>query len=188
MRRVLAEELSAMRIPQRYLDELDEGLLEQLQFLRRDVIEQEVLLGILLLIFREEPEIIIGVGHHVGQGGQVYGQFHVVRRTLVGHQPAHVFLEERLSPHHQMRKDGLISGVVAEMAVTREDIVHESRTAAPMTENEERVVLQGLVGQEFFVALVLQGSQRRKQTADSLGQPILVAVGRVNSSRPPPRC
>ena len=184
VRRVLAEELGAVRVPQGNLDELDKRVLEQLQLFGRDVVEEEVLLRILLLVLGEEPEIIIGVRHHVGQGellflGQVHGQLHVVRGALVGHQPAHVLLEEGLPPHHQVREDGLIGGVVAEMLVARKDVVHEGRAAAPMAEDEHGVVLQRFVCQQFVITLVLQGGQRGEEAADSLGQPILVAVSGV---------
>ena len=187
MGRILAEELRAVRVPQGNLDELDERVLKRLQLLRRDVVEQEVLVGILLLVLGEEPEVVIGVGHHVGQGKlfflrQVHGQFHVVRRALVGHQPAHVLLEERLPPHHEVREDGLVGRVVAEMAVAREDVVHEGRAAAPVSQDEHGVVLQGFVGQELAVAFVLQRRQRGQQAADGLGQPVFAAVRRVDDA------
>ena len=40
-------------------------------------------------------------------------------RSLVGHQPTHIFLEKRLSPHHQMREHSLIGSIIPEMLVTR---------------------------------------------------------------------
>ena len=160
MRRVLAEELRAVGVPQGNLDQFGEGFLKYFQFGIADVIEQQVLVGIFLHVFRQEPEVVVRVGHHVGQGKlfflrQVDGQLHVVGRTFVRHQPAHVLLEEGLSPHHQVRKYRLIGGVVAKMLVAGEHVVHEGGSAAPMSEDEHRVVFQGLVGQQFFIPFVL---------------------------------
>ena len=130
--RILTEELRAARVPQRDLDKLHKRFFEHAKLLGRDVVEEQILVGILLHVAREEPEVVVRVGHHVSQGEllllrQVDSQFHVVCRTFVGHEPAHVFLEEGLSPHHQVREDGLIGRIVAEVAVTGEDIVHECR-------------------------------------------------------------
>ena len=86
-------------------------------------------------------------------------------------QPAHVFLEERLSPHHQMRKYGLIRCVIAEMLVAREHIMHESCSATPVTEDKYRVVLQRFVRQQLLIAFVLQGSQCGKHAANGFRQP-----------------
>ena len=152
MGRILAQELGAVRIPQGYLDEFHKDFLEHLQLFIRNVVEEEILVGILLHVLGQEPEVVIGVGHHVGQREllflrQVDGQLHVVGRTLVGHQPTHVLLEEGLPPHHQVWKNGLIGGVVAEVLVARKDVVHKRRTTPPMPQDEHRVVLQRLVGQ-----------------------------------------
>ena len=122
MRRVLAEELGSVCIPQRNLDQFGEYFFEYLQFFFRDIIKKQILVSIFLHVFGQEPEIVVRVRHHVGQCElfflrQIYCQFHVVGRTFVRHQPAHILLEEGLSPHHQVREDRLIRGVVTEMLV-----------------------------------------------------------------------
>jgi len=176
MRRVLAEKLRTVRIPQGNLDESGKRFLKHLQLRLTYIVEQQILIGILLLMLGQEPEVIIGIRHHVRQRKlfllrQVYRQLHIVRGTLVGHQPAHVFLEERLSPHHQMRKYGLIRCVIAEMLVAREHIMHESCSATPVTENKYRVVLQRFVRQQLLITFVLQGSQYGKHAANGFRQP-----------------
>ena len=42
-------------------------------------------------------------------------RFYEVPQNGVRHQPTHVLLEERLPPHHKMRKYSLVCRVVAEM-------------------------------------------------------------------------
>ena len=111
-----------------------------------------------------------------------YRQLHVVGRTFVRHQPAHVLLEEGLSPHHQVREYGLVGRVVTEMLVAREYIVHEGSTAAPVSQNEYRVVFQRFVGQQLLVTAFLQGGKGGKQTAYGLGQAVFAFVGRVDGS------
>ena len=185
MRRVLAQELSAVRIPKRNLDELGKRFFEHFQFGIRNVLEQQILVGLFLGMFGQEPEVIIRIRHHVGEGEvfilrQVYGKLHIIGRTLVGHQPTHVFLKERLPPHHQVREYSLVRGVISEMLITRKDIVHEGGSASPMSEDEHRVVLQRFGCQELFILLVLQGFQYGKQAAYGFGQAILAAVIRVN--------
>ena len=187
MRRVFAQELGTVGIPQRNLDEFGEGLFKDFQFFSTDVLEKQVFVGVFLGIFRKEPEIIVGIRHHVGQGKlfflrKVYRQLHVVGRTFVRHQPAHVLLEEGLSPHHQVREYGLVGRVVTEMLVAREYIVHEGSTAAPVSQNEYRVVFQRFVGQQLLVTAFLQGGKGGKQTAYGLGQAVFAFVGRVDGS------
>ena len=166
MRRIFAEELCTVGIPQRNLDEFGKGFFKHFQFGIADIIEQQVLICIFLHVFRQEPEVIVRVGHHVSQGKffflrKVYGQFHVVCRAFVRHQPAHVLFEERLPPHHQVREYCLIGSIIAEVLVAREYVVHERGSTAPVSEDKYRIMFQWLVGQQLFVTFVLQRSQRR---------------------------
>ena len=182
MRRILTKKLGSVRIPKRNLYQFDESLLKYFQLFLCDVIKQQVFIGILLLIFGQKPEIIIGVGHHICQSKflflrKVNGKFHIVRGTFVRHQPTHVLLEERLPPHHKMRKYSLVCRVVAEMLVAGENIMHKRSPATPMSQNEYRIMLQGLICQELFITSVLQRSQSGQQAADSFCQPILAFVG-----------
>ena len=108
---------------------------------------------------------------------KVNGKFHIVRGTFVRHQPTHVLLEERLPPHHKMRKYSLVCRVVAEMLVAGENIMHKRSPATPVSQNEYRIMLQGLICQELFIASVLQRSQSGQQAADGFCQPILAFVG-----------
>ncbi len=55
-----------------------------------------------------------------------------------------------------MRKDGLISGGVPEMRVLRKNVMDKGSAAAPMTQNEQRIEVQGFVGQLFFVLSILK--------------------------------
>ena len=172
MRRILTKKLGSVRIPKRNLYQFDESLLKYFQLFLCDVIKQQVFIGILLLIFGQEPEIIIGVGHHICQSKllflrKVNGKFHIVRGTFVRHQPTHVLLEERLPPHHKMRKYSLVCRVVAEMLVAGENIMHKRSSATPVSQNEYRIMLQGLICQKLFIASVLQRSQSGQQAADS---------------------
>ena len=135
-------------------------------------------------MLREEPEIIIRVRHHICQGkflflGKIHLQLHIIGRTLVGHQERHVLLEERLSPKHQVRKYGLIGRIVAEMLVTREDIVHECRPATPMSENEHRVHLQRLV-RNLTVTRIFEGLQQAEQAANGFSQKIFITKSFVD--------
>ena len=163
--RVLREELRAARVPERNLDELRKRLLPHLQFLGRDVVEEHVFVAIFQLVFREKPEVVIRVRAHVGQREllflrEINGQFHIVGWALVGHEPRHVFLEERLSEHHEVWKHRLIGGVVAEVLVAREHVVNERCSRAPVSEDEHGGVLQRFVGQTLLVAAFLDGRQR----------------------------
>ena len=160
MRRILAKELSSLGIPQRNLNQLREYLFKHLQFGIRYIIKQKILIGILLLIFRQEPEIIICIRHHVRQSkllflGKIHCQFHIIRRTLIRHQPTHILFEERLSPHHQMRKYSLISSVIPKMLVTREHIMYKCSSTSPVSQNEHRIMLQRLISQQLLVTPVL---------------------------------
>ena len=152
MRRVLTEELSSMRIPQGNLDKLGECFFKYPQLCFAYIIKQQILICIFLLVLRQKPEIVVGIRHHIRQCKlfflrQVHSQLHIIRRTLVGHQPAHILLEERLPPHHQMRKYGLISCVIAKVLITREHIMHESCSAAPVPEDKNRIMFQRLGSQ-----------------------------------------
>ena len=185
MRRVLAEELRTLGIPQRNLDQFCEYLFKHFQFFVRDIIKQQILVRIFLLIFRQEPEIIIGIRHHVRQCKlfllrKIHCQLHIIRRTLVRHQPAHILLEERLSPHHQMREYGLISCVIPKMLVAGEHVMYKSSSTPPVSQNEYRIMFQRLIGQQLFVAFILQCSQRRKQAAHRFRQPVLAFISSIN--------
>lgn len=138
VRRILGQILGAAGVPERNLDQFQERFLEHTEFFGRNLLERQILVAIFLHAFREEPEVVVGIRHHVRQGKlfflrQIGSQLHVVGRTLVGHQPAHGLLEHRLSEHHQMRKHGLIGRGVAEMFVLGENVVHERRAAAPVS-------------------------------------------------------
>ena len=163
--RVLGEELRAARVPKRNLDEFRERFLPHFQFCGVDVLKQHVLVAVFQLVLRVEPKVVVRVGHHVGEGEllllrQVDGEVHIVGRALVGHEPRHVFLKERLPEHHEVGEDRLIGGAIAEMLVAREHVVHESRARAPMSEDKHRRMFQRLVGEEFLVAAVLNGRER----------------------------
>ena len=182
MRRILTKKLSSLRIPKRDFYQFDESLLKHFQFFLCNIIKQQIFIGILLLIFGQEPEIIIGVGHHICQSKLLFlrkvdGKLHIVRGAFVRHQPAHVLLKERLPPHHEMRKYSLVCRVVTEMLVAGENIMHKRSPATPMSQNEYRIMLQGLICQELFITSVLQRSQSGQQAADSFCQPILAFVG-----------
>ena len=183
--RVFGEELRATGIPERNLNHLLEGVLPTFEFLAGDVFEEHVLVAILLHIFGEEPEVVVGVWHHIGEGKlfllrQVNGQLHVVCGALVGHEPRHGFLEERLPEHHEVGEDGLVGGAVAEMFVAGEHVVYKRGARAPMAEDEYGVLLHGFVGQEFLVAFVLKGFEDGEQAADGFGQQVLAAPFAVN--------
>ena len=150
-----------MSIPQRNLYQLRKYFFKHLQLRIRDIVKQQILVSIFLLIFRQEPKIIISIRHHVCQCKffflrQVYCQLHVVRRTFIRHQPTHILLEERLSPHHQMRKHGLIGRIIAKMLITGEYIVHKSSSAPPVPQNKHRIMLQRLIRQQLLITFVLQ--------------------------------
>ena len=187
MRRIFAEELCTVSVPQRNLDEFGKGFFKHFQFGLADVIEQQVLVGIFLHVFRQEPEVIVRVGHHVSQGKffflrKVYGKFHVIGRAFVRHQPAHVLLEERLSPHHQVWEYCLIGSIIAEVLVAREYVVHERGSTAPVPEDKYRIVFQWLVGQQLFVAFLLERSQGGQQAAYSLGQAVFSFIRRIDGT------
>ena len=55
--------------------------------------------------------------------------------------------------------------------------MHKRSPATPMSQNEYRIMLQGLICQELFITSVLQRSQSGQQAADSFCQPILAFVG-----------
>ena len=160
MRRVLTKKLSTVSIPQRNLNQFSEHLFKHLQFGIRYVIKQKIFISVLLLILRQKPEIIIGIRHHVRQSkllflGKIHCQFHIIRRTFIRHQPTHILFEERLSPHHQMRKYSLISSVIPKMLVTREHIMHKCSSTPPVSQNEHRIMLQRLISQQLLVTPVL---------------------------------
>ena len=54
-----------------------------------------------------------------------------------------------------MRQNRLVGRGVAEVFVLGKDVVDEGCSAAPMAEDEERVVLQGLVGKQLLILPVL---------------------------------
>ena len=74
----------------------------------------------------------------------------------------------------------LVCRVVAEVLVAGKDVVHERRARPPVSENENRIVEQGAVGQHLAVALFLDGGKRREQAADGLCQAVLAPVGRID--------
>ena len=177
VRGVLAEELRPAGIPERDLDEAFEHGLEDGPLLLGDRVEEEVALAIVHPVFREIPEIVIGIGHHVREGeffllGQVDLQFHVVGRPFVGHEEGHVFLEKRLAPEHEVGEDGLVGRRVAEMLVAGEDVVDERRAAPPMAQDEERVVLDGPRGATLLVAAVLEWFQEAQEAADAFREEV----------------
>ena len=105
VRGILAKKLSTLRIPQRDLNQFGKSLLKNLQFRFTDSIEKQVFICIFLLISWQEPEIIVGIRHHVGKGKlfllrQIDSQLHIIRWPLIRHQPTHVLFKEWLSPHH----------------------------------------------------------------------------------------
>ena len=67
MGRVFREELCAARVPERDFDELCECFLERLQLLGGDALEEHVAVAVLLHVFRQEPEVVVRVRHHIGQ-------------------------------------------------------------------------------------------------------------------------
>ena len=185
MRRVLAEKLRTLGVPQRNLDQFREYLFKYFQFLVADIIKQQILVRIFLLIFRQEPEVIIGIRHHVRQGKlfllrKIHSQFHIISRTFVRHQPAHILLEERLSPHHQMREYGLVSRIIAKMLIARKYVMYKSRSTPPMSQNEYRIMFERLICQQLFVTSILQCGQRRKQAAHRFSQPIFPFISSIN--------
>ena len=184
MRRILAQELGPFRIPEGNLDQFEERFLKHFPLVFADIVEKQITVAIFEHMLREEPEIIIRVRHHICQGkflflGKIHLQFHIIGRTLVGHQERHVLLEERLSPKHQVREYGLIGRIVAEMLVTREDIVHECRPATPMSENEHRVHLQRLV-RNLTVTRIFEGLQQAEQAANGFSQKIFITKSFVD--------
>ena len=149
-----------------------------------DIVEKQIAVAIFEHMLRKEPEVIIRVRHHIRQGkflflGEIHLQLHIIGRTFVGHQERHVLLEERLSPEHQVREYGLIGRIVAEMLVAREDIVHESRPATPMSENEHRVHLQRLA-RNLAVTRIFERLQQAEQAANGFRQEIFVTKSLVD--------
>ena len=66
------------------------------------------------------------------------------------------------------------------MLVLCKDVVHESSAAAPVSQDEQRVILNGLVGQKLLVLAFLQGHTHAQQTADGLGEIELCLLVRGN--------
>ena len=160
MRWVLAQILRTVRIPEGNLDEFEECFLKHFPLVFADIVEKQITVAIFEHMLREEPEIIICIRHHVRQSkllflGKIHCQFHIIRRTFIRHQPTHILFEERLSPHHQMRKYSLISSVIPKMLVTREHIMYKCSSTPPVSQNEHRIMLQWLISQQLLVTPVL---------------------------------
>ena len=49
-----------------------------------------------------------------------------------------------------------------------------------MAQDEQRVVFQGLVGQQLLIATLLDGRHQREQTADGLREIVLRAIALVD--------
>ena len=184
VRRILAEELLSVRVPQRDLDQFEKLLLEDAPLLFGDRIEQQITLGIIQPMFGKKPEVVVAVRHHAGEREllllrQIDLQLHVVGWTMIRHEKRHVLLEERLSPHHEMRENGLIRSGESEMAVAGEDVVDESRPAAPMSEDEQRFHLDRLVS-KFAETFFFKRTCQIEQAAEHLRQSKLVPISLVN--------
>ena len=185
--RVFGEELRAAGVPEGDANHFVEGVFPCLQFFGSDAVEEHVFVAILLHVAWEEPEVIVGVGAHVGECelfllGQVHGEFHVVGGTFVGHEPGHVLFEERLSDHHEVREDGLIGGAEAKVFVAGEDVVDEGCAGAPVTEDEDGVVFERFVGKQFFVFSVLQRREGGEESADGFRQTIFSFPRRIHGA------
>lgn len=81
-----------------------------------------------------------------------------------------------------MREHRLVGGVVSKLLVLREDVVHESRSAAPMPEDKYRSILDGLFGQPLFITTVLDAVCQAQQAADGFGETIFGFVAFIDLS------
>ena len=98
--------------------------------------------------------MVIGIRSHVGKCELlllrlVRIQFQRIGRPAVRHHCLHAPAEERSAAEHQMRENRLICRAIAELRVLGKHIVDECSSAAPMPNDEDRV-LDTLNGREIF--------------------------------------
>ena len=65
---------------------------------------------------------------------------------------------------------------------TEKYIMDKSGSTPPMPQNKQRVVLKGLMGQQFTVLALLQRNRQTEQTADAFGKHFLGLQSRCNIS------
>ena len=98
--------------------------------------------------------MVIGIRSHVGKCELlllrlVRIEFQRIGRSAVRHHSLHAPAEERSAAKHQMRENRLICRTIAELRVLGKHIVDECGSAAPMSDDEHRV-LDALNGREIF--------------------------------------
>ena len=72
-----------------------------------------------------------------------------------------------------MGEYGLVRGRITEIVILRKDVVHKGRPASPMSENENRIVVEFVRPQLLLKPAVLDRRQQTQQPAYALRQIIL---------------
>ena len=141
--RVFREIPLSSGIPHREFYKSRIGFLVIVQFLLVYRFEEEVLFPVLGSIPGKYPEIVERIRGHVSHCKlfflRLVGiEFQIVGGTFLGHRYCGHLFEKALHEEHQKREYGLVRGRISELFVAGKDIMHECRSAAPVSDNEYR--------------------------------------------------